>query len=1144
MNVTRTNNRNQTNENNGQLTTDNRQTTRKDAIMSQYTVQRKEENGGNMNRSKLFNSLLSSVCISVVFATLTLAAILGVAMSASATSLYWDGNSTSANADGGAGTWDTTTSNWDTAPFGGSDTSWINGSNTAVFGGATATAAVGSGGVTAGGLTFNANNYVINAGTNGLNFSPGTNFIHSYIGNNGNTAATITGAVAGAGSNIVLSSGADQRIFQLNLNGLSTNGWTGTTTINAGATMALSQTNQALVDTTGITLNGGNILLTNANNDTEAALDRVSNTAAISSYGTGSILMTNTSATGRVYAETIGSITHNNGQMVIGFTTVQNGTAPSTQTVNIGGLTNNGSTSTVGIASTVSVGMHGNSYIRVSGVSETTTGEIVGPWMTVGGVAGQSDWAVYSNDVVGGYRRIVAKGGIATAENTWTSSSATGHYNASAPAPTTSPVNNKLTADRSINTLRASFAETNSSSAANWNINTGTDTISFTGHALADGDVVHFRIAPSGLTENRPYYVINSVAGTSFQLSLTPGGELLDLTTVQAATSFMSTGINLNGNTLAMNGYITGTTGTAAIGGGSGSTITIPSNTTPGNLYLHGAANIWIDPSIKDNGAGELTLVKSGTNTVTLSGANTYTGGTVINAGAITFFNSDSWVSGQDITFGGAGRINASVGALSGDVLNVNQGAVGYITGTSNVTFSTTTGAGKVTYGGNGSTLALGNASGFTGDLQVSNAIGNNSTITFSSIGDTAGSSIQYGGGSTSTTDTATIAYNGSSALTLSNRQVQLLPRSTQNNVPQTNVLRNDSANAAHKLVIEQDLLNTSDRATTLQFNGSNEGNNEFAGDIGNSTYSNVASPTQQALSVVKDGPGKWILSGTNTYTGGTTVNAGTLVFRNTGAKSASGTHAFAAGTTLGLGVGGAGYFDSAAITSAFGSGTILTNVTVTATTNVAVDTTAGDFIHSADITGSPNKSLTKLGANTLTLSGDNTYTGKTTVTEGTVLIDGTTSGQGSYTVQSGAALGGNGEIGLAGGESITFEAGSLFYFSEAATLEVSGNNVSVNLRSLSIDDILNLSETTPLNTYTLIQEVGLGTVNFVYPTANWGIENSQLLGGKTYAYFATDSLNLVDRLDLVVYQIPEPSTAILAGLGIAGMCLRRRRRK
>jgi fibronectin-binding autotransporter adhesin len=59
----------------------------------------------------------------------------------------------------------------------------------------------------------------------------------------------------------------------------------------------------------------------------------------------------------------------------------------------------------------------------------------------------------------------------------------------------------------------------------------------------------------------------------------------------------------------------------------------------------------------------------------------------------------------------------------------------------------------------------------------------------------------------------------------------------------------------------------------TLTLEGNNTGDNTFGGTISNRTTSGV-------ISVTKDEPGKWILSGTNTYTGKTTVNAGTLALQ------------------------------------------------------------------------------------------------------------------------------------------------------------------------------------------------------------------------------------------------------------------------
>lgn len=1047
----------------------------------------------------------------------------------SGATLYWDGTTSSVNADGGTGTWiNGSTLNWDTFAFSGSDSVWTNGAHTAVFGGAAATVTIGTGGVTVGGLTFNSNSYILAAGTNGLNFSSGNNVIQSFIGNNGNTASTITGLVGGTGANFILSSSADQRIFNLTFSGISAGGWTGSTTINAGTTLTTTTTsgniNQVLNSTSGITLNGGTIQFNRATN---AQLNAISDSAAINVYGGGTFSANSADGGGASANETIGVVTHNSGMLNLNW--INN--PSSGGNIILSGFDRVGTASTLA----VSFGAAGR-FINSAVSTNTATNEIIGAWATTGGQAGinaQTDYAVYS----GGNGTITARGIAASAQSTWsTTHSSTSNYTLNNNS-VLAAANGRLTASRNINTLRSL-----TNTAAPSVVDATTDYITMVGNDLQDGDVVVSRNTTGGqLTPGRAYYVINAGgagAGT-FQVSTTPGGSAVNLTT--AATGFVGAGVNLNGNTLGTTGILNGSSDPMAIGGGSGSSVTLPT-TTSGNLYVtNGNASIWIDVPITDNGAGVLTLVKSGTSTngsgdVTLAGANTYTGGTVINSGALTFFTNNSWVSGQNITFGGAGRINASVGALSGGTLDIDQGAVGVISGSSAITFSTTTGSGKLNYYGGGvggGVLNMGDASGFTGDLHISNAGGTNPypSVTFASIGDTAGSSIQFGGGQGDGNQRVIVAYDGASAMTLENRQVQILPRSLGNNAPRRNVLMNNSTNADHKLVIEQNLLNTVDRTgVEFQLDGSNAGNNEFAGNIGNSTYSAVTNPSEFALNVYKNGAGKWILSGDNTFTGRLLISRGTLSVGTFNDSDTAG--ALGMGTVIQLGgaeaspvTGGSG-LASAMVLSGSNSGTleytggaattsrtfqIGSNATGTHTGGGAIanngsgaltftaanfnDTIAGvSATRTLTLTGSNagnneiqgiirdnvastgKINLTKSGTGIWKLSGANTYSGTTSIDEGILTFSNKAAKSSNSTVTAAAA----GTIGLGvGGDGVAdySDADVATLFNDGQLGGATGLNLNA-ASGVAIDTTTgNFTQSTSLTASRALTKLGINTL-------------------------------------------------------------------
>ncbi|MCA3395024.1 MAG: autotransporter-associated beta strand repeat-containing protein [Roseomonas sp.] len=129
---------------------------------------------------------------------------------------------------------------------------------------------------------------------------------------------------------------------------------------------------------------------------------------------------------------------------------------------------------------------------------------------------------------------------------------------------------------------------------------------------------------------------------------------------------------------------------------------------------------------------------------------------------------------------------------------------------------------------------------------------------------------------------------------------------------------------------------------------------------------------------IVKTGTGTLILSGDNTYTGGTLLQEGTL---GVGHNNALGTGALTmeANTTL-----------RAELTGL----SLANNVTLNGA--ATVDTQTYTLTLSGIIGGAG--ALTKTGGGTLTLTGSNSYTGNTTVSAGTLQIAGAGSlGQGNY---------------------------------------------------------------------------------------------------------------------------------------------------
>ena len=422
------------------------------------------------------------------------------------------------------------------------------------------------------------------------------------------------------------------------------------------------------------------------------------------------------------------------------------------------------------------------------------------------------------------------------------------------------------------------------------------------------------------------------------------------------------------------------------------------------------------------NGAGAMNLTKSGAGTQILAAAQSYTGTTTGTAGALVATTTAALpgynVPGKMIFNGGA--IGAQVGGAGWTTAEVDtllsnatktSGALGIDTTNGNLVqwtpFTTNFGALGLNKLGAGD-LTLDQANTYTGATTVTagtltltnaNALQNSALVTTG-----AGTVILSGvttlnlsGLSGTTGDLGTVissGYSGVTALTLNTPAGALL----------------------------------------------NYGGNIAEGATG--------------MTVTKTGLGIQALSGTNTYTGATQINDGILVFR-TKASKAAGTATAAAAGTIGLGVKAA----DAAFYSAIEVGDLfnatLTGFVLAPASGVAIDTTAASFDQTVSLTAA--RSLTKLGANTLTLSQVNSYSGATNVTTGTLSLTGSLTGGGAIST-SGTSVLTQSAAGIISGAS-TFTQGS------SGTSSLAGANTYTGATTVSAGTLALVggSQTSPI---------------------------------------------------------------------------------
>jgi fibronectin-binding autotransporter adhesin len=283
--------------------------------------------------------------------------------------------------------------------------------------------------------------------------------------------------------------------------------------------------------------------------------------------------------------------------------------------------------------------------------------------------------------------------------------------------------------------------------------------------------------------------------------------------------------------------------------------VTIPATVTPGSTTVSAAGNYNFSGAGGIGGSGG--LVQNGTGILTLGTTNTFTGGTTLSSGTINLANtlalqsSTLNMSGGTLTFNPSVSANAfTLGGLtgSGNIALVNTAAAPIALTVGNDNASTTyagilSGAGSLNKIGTG-ILTVSGSNTYTGGTtltagELSLAAGENPGVT-GPLG--ASGTISFAGG--------TLQFSGSNAYDYSSR-----------------------------------FSSAASQAYSIDTNGQNV---TFASGLNSA-----------GGSLTKLGAGTLTLSASNTYTGVTTINAGTLQYGITGALPATAAVVFSGTSTL-----------------------------------------------------------------------------------------------------------------------------------------------------------------------------------------------------------------------------------------------------
>jgi autotransporter-associated beta strand protein len=571
-----------------------------------------------------------------------------------------------------------------------------------------------------------------------------------------------------------------------------------------------------------------------------------------------------------------------------------------------------------------------------------------------------------------------------------------------------------------------------------------------------------------------------------------------------------------------------------------------------------------ISAGINSTIAGTNGLSKTSSGTLTLGGANTYSGTTDVGAGTLLIGN-DSALGSSTLNLSGGTVGSQGPHTVNNTVLLSANSTIG---GSDNLSF-----AGNFSQSGN-RTLTFNNSglTVFSGPTFTLSDSGTRTlTLNINGGGVLISSVVQNGPSSTGDS----LVKNGTGTLTLSGNNTFSGPLTVNGGA-----LQLGTGSAGRGTLVfgpGTTLQEPAGPAVTIgnNINFTGGGNRTFQID-NTTTASGLISGAGSQLT--KTGVGNLIFSGSsaNTFSGGLTVNSGTV----TAAK----VNGFGSGPlVVNSGTADIGTFNQTATSVTLVSGTISGTSGLLSSSSYALQ--SGTV--SAQLGGAA--SLTKTTTGTVNLTGANTYTGTTTVSGGTLKANnatGSATGTGTVTVNSGGTLGGSGRISgpvvLNAGATIspgnspgTLSTGSQTWNS-GATYLAEINSVSagegigwdflniagtLTLNATSASQInFNLRSLTAANALGPVQDFN-GTVSytwrFITTTGGILLNPGQTIGGVLKVSLAEFSnpigngqfnFSLANgNKDLMVsytgstIPVPEPDSKYMAGLGLLLFFFRRR---